>query len=105
MYILFVFVCTPVHAYGHFDRCWTVIARDFNVYLAALPTGESHKLMAGCNRKVMEAWNKRQCIGTDTQNHDKGRCGETVTGVHRSVMGMQTKLLTEGMEKRVGTEV
>ena len=26
--MLFVFVCAPVHAYGHSDRCWTAIVMD-----------------------------------------------------------------------------
>ena len=80
--------CMPVHAYGHSDKCWTAIVMDFNVYLAALPTGGWHRLLAGCNCKVWEAWNKQQCPVTEAQNHAKGRGGEIVTGVHGSVMGI-----------------
>ena len=102
--MLFVFVCMPVHAYGKSGRCWTAIVMNFNVYLATLPTGGWYRLLAGCNCKDREAWNRQQYPGTEAQNHDKGRCGETVTGVHRSVMKIQNKRVTGGMEKRVGTE-
>ena len=71
----------------------------FNVYLAALPTGGWHRLMAGCNRKVREAWNRQQCTVTEAQSHNKGRGGETVTGVRGNVMGIQNKHVTEDMEK------
>ena len=92
--MLFVFVCTPVHAYGHSDRYWTAIVMDFNVYLAAQHTGGWHRLLAGCSCKVWEALNRQQCTVTEAQNHDKSRGGETVTGVHRNVMEVQNKRVT-----------
>ena len=49
---------------------------------------------------MQEAWN-----GSEVQSHDEGKGGRTVTGVHRSEMWVQNKSVTEGMEKRVGTEV
>ena len=101
--MLFVFVCAPVHVYGHSDKCWTTVVIDFSVYLGALPTGGWHKLLAWCNCKAREAWNRQQCTVTEAQNHDKGRGGETVTGVHGSVMGVQSKRVTGG--RRVVTKV
>ena len=62
---------------------------DFNVYLVALPTGGSHRLLAGCNWKVWEVCNRQQCTVTEAQNRHKGRGGETVTGVHGTVKGIQ----------------
>ena len=40
-------------------------------------------------------------VGTvrDVQSHDEGMGGGSVTGVHRSVMGIQNRSITEGMEK------
>ena len=58
--MLFMFVCSPVHAYGHSDRCWTATVIDFNVYLAALPTGGWHSLPTGCNCKIWESWNRQE---------------------------------------------
>ena len=49
---------------------------------------------------MWEAWN-----GSEVQSHDEDKCGRIVTGVHGSVMGVQNKSVTEGMEKRVGMEV
>ena len=49
---------------------------------------------------MREAWN-----GSEVQSHDEGKCGRSVTGVRGSVMGVQNKSVTEGMEKCVGTEV
>ena len=100
--MLFVFVCAPVHAYGHFDRCWTAVVMDFNIYLAAPPTGGWHKLYwQGVGVKFGRPAIQRHRIMTKVQC----RGGETVTGLHRSVMGIQNKRVTVGMEKRVGTEV
>ena len=42
---------------------------------------------------------------TDVQSHDEGRGGRNVTGVHGSVLGVQNKGKTEGMESPVGMEV
>ena len=42
---------------------------------------------------------------TEAQSHDKGRGGRSATGVHGSVTGIQNQSVTEGIEKRVGTEV
>ena len=42
---------------------------------------------------------------TEVQSHDEGKGGRSVTGVHGSVKGVQNKSITEGMEKRVDTEV
>ena len=42
---------------------------------------------------------------TDVQNHDEGKGGRSVTGVHGSVTVAQNISVTEGMEKRVGMEV
>ena len=42
---------------------------------------------------------------TEVQSHDKGKGRRSVTGVHGSVTMVQNKSVTEGMEKRVGTEV
>ena len=51
-------VCVhSVHVYGQSDRCWAPIVIDFNAYQAALPTGRCHRLLAGRNCKVREAWN------------------------------------------------
>ena len=103
--MLFVFVCALVLVYGHSDRCWTAIVMDFNVCLAALPTGGWHELLAGCNCKVWKAWNRQQCTVTEAQNHDEGSGGKTLPGVHGSVMEIQNKRVSGGMEKRVGKEV
>ena len=103
--MLFMFVCSPVHMYGHSDRSWAAIVVDFNVCWAALPTGGWHRLLAVCNCKAWEAWNKRQCTVRATLNHDEGGGGRTVTGVHGSVTGIQNKSVTGGMEKRGGTKV
>ena len=42
---------------------------------------------------------------TEVERHDEGKGGRSVAEVHGSVMGAQNKSMTEGMEKRVGTEV
>ena len=42
---------------------------------------------------------------TEEQSHDGSKDGRSVTGVDGSVTGVQNKSITEGMEKRVGTEV
>ena len=43
---------------------------------------------------------------TNVQTHDERKGGKRVTGVHGSVTGIQNKsILTDGMEKRVGTDV
>ena len=73
---------------------------DFNFYLAALPTRGWCRLLAGCNCDVREAWNRQQCTLTKAQNHDKGRGGETTTGVHGNVMGIQNKRVTGDMKKQ-----
>ena len=39
---------------------------------------------------------------TEAQNHDEGRGGRSVTGIHRSALGIQNKSVTEGTEKQVG---
>ena len=39
---------------------------------------------------------------TKVQSHDEGNGGRSVTGVHRSVTGIQNE--SEGMEKRVGMD-
>ena len=83
----FAFVCMPEHVYDHSDRRCTAIVIDFDVYWAALPTGRWHRLLAGRNCKVQEPWNRGQCTVTEAQNHDEGRGGRTVRGVHGSVMG------------------
>ena len=70
------------------DRCWAAIDINFNAYWAALPTGGCHTLLAGCSCRVREAWN-----------------GWQSKKVHGSVMGLENKSVTEGMEKRVGMEV
>ena len=77
---------------------------DFNVYWAALPTGGWHRLLAGCNCKVWDAWNRQQCTVTEAQNHDNGRGGETVTGVHGNVMEMQNNCVTGDMKKEWAEE-
>ena len=68
----FVFVCAPVHVYGQSDRCWAATVIDFNAYWAALPTDGCHRLLAGRNCKVREAWNGWQC-NREVQSHDEGR--------------------------------
>ena len=35
---------------------------------------------------------------TEVQSHDEGKGGRSVTGVHRSVMGIQNKSVTESIE-------
>ena len=42
---------------------------------------------------------------TEVQSRDEGKGGRSVTGVYGSVTRVQNKGITEGMEKRVGTEV
>ena len=49
---------------------------------------------------MQEAW-----AGSEVQSHDEGKGGKSVTGVHGSVMEIQNKSVTEGMEKLVDTEV
>ena len=49
---------------------------------------------------MWEAWN-----GSEVQSHDMGKRGRSATGAHGSVMGVQNKGVTEGIEKRVGREV
>ena len=68
--------------------------------LHCLLVGAIDYILAGRNCKVREAWN-----GSEAQSHDEGKGERSVTGVHWSVMGVQYKCVTEGMEKRVGTEV
>ena len=85
--------------YGHPDRWQTAIVMHFNVNWAALPTGGWHRLLAGCNCKVWEAWIRRQCTVRKALNYDEGRGGRTVTGVHRIVTGALNKGVTGGMEK------
>ena len=84
------------------DRCWTAIVLGFNVYWAALPSGGRSSLLAGCNCKVLEAWKRQRCTVAEAQNHDKGRGGKTVTGVHGHVAGIQNKTVNGGTKKRVG---
>ena len=100
-----MFVCAPVHVYNQSDRCWTTIVMGFNVYWAALLSGRFDSLLAGCNCKIWEAWKTWQCTVAVAQNHDEGRGGRTVTGVHGSVIGIQQKAVNGCMEKRVHTEV
>ena len=103
--MLFVFVCAPEHVYSQSDRCWTAKVMGFNVYWAALFSGGRDRLLAGCNCKVREAWKRRQCTVAEARNHDYGKGGRTVTGVHGSVTGVQNKTGNAGVEKRVGTKV
>ena len=70
---------------------------NFNVYWAAL--------LAGCNCKFWETWNRWHCTVTEAQIHDEGRDGRTVTAVHWSVTGIQNRCVTGGMEKGVSKEV
>ena len=76
MYLLFVFVCTPVHVYDPSDRCWIAIVMDFNAYLTELPTDRWHGLLEGHNCKV-----RRPGISgsvTEAQSYEEGRSGRSV---------------------------
>ena len=58
LYMLCVFVCTPLH--GQSDSCWIAIVINFNTNWTALPTRGCHRLLVECNFKVQEAWNGLQ---------------------------------------------
>ena len=100
--VLFVPLCMRMAILSH---AGLYHSDGFDVYLAALPTGWCHRLLAGCNCKVRDIRNRQQCSVTKAQNHDKGSGGETVTGVHMSVKGIENKRVTGSVEKTVGTEV
>ena len=89
IYVLCAFVCMSVPVHGQSNRCWTVIAMDFNANWAELPTGGWHKLL---NCKVWE--HGMASSVTEAESHDKGGGGRSVTGVHGSVTGVQNKSVT-----------
>ena len=72
-----------------------------------MPTGVWHRLLllVGHNCKL---WMPAKASNiTEAQDHDEHtfRGGRSVTGVHRSLTGIQDKSVTEEMEKRMGAEV
>ena len=78
---------------------------DFNAYCPAFPTGEFHRMLAGCNCILC---GRPRMIGSVTEgwSHDEGGGGRSVPGVHGSVSGAQSESVTGGMEMQcVSTEV
>ena len=64
-----------------------------------MPSGGCDSLLTGCSCKVLEAGKRRQCTVAETQNHDKGSGGRTITGVRGSVTGIQNETVNGGMNK------
>ena len=65
--------------YGQSDRCWTASRIDY--WQGAI---------VKCGRPGMA------CSATEEPSHDEGRGERSATRVHKSVTGVQNRIVTEG---------